>query len=248
MNKITIITVTYNSAKTLADTINSVNTQTARQHIEYIVIDGQSTDGTLSIIEQNSASIDKWISEPDKGIYDAMNKGLQMASGQWVGFLHADDLFYDDKVVEHILNAANNNECNLLYGNLNYINGTPEQKVVRFWKSQPFSAKLLKRGWMPPHPTVYMKKDLATIIGAFDTSYRIAADYDYMLRLFMHPQSQSHHINETLINMRLGGVSNRSIGNMIQKSKEDYRALRSNKVGGIYALLVKNLSKLQQFF
>jgi glycosyltransferase len=247
MKKISIITVTYNCEKTLPDTIKSVNQQSVRDKIEYIIIDGQSTDQTTSIIKDNESSIDKWISEPDKGIYDAMNKGLHLASSEWVGFLHADDLFFDTQVIEDLLNKIENSDHNVLYGDLNYIQEAPPHNVVRYWKSQPFSSKLLKRGWMPPHPTVYIKKDLIQKLGDFNTSFRIAADYDYMLRLFTHPDTKSIYLNKTLINMRLGGVSNNSIKNILHKSKEDYQALKNNKVGGLFALFIKNFSKLFQF-
>ena len=247
MKKITIITVTYNCEKTLSDTIQSVNKQTKRNEIEYLIIDGQSNDKTIEIIEANNDGIDKWISEPDNGIYDAMNKGLRMASGEWVGFLHADDMFFNETVIENIINSIEDNK-NVCYGNLNYIQENPPHHVIRYWKSQPFSPKLLKRGWMPAHPTVYIKNELIQKLGFFNTHFKISADYDYMLRLFSHPETNSSFIDQTIINMRLGGVSNNSLKNIIRKSKEDYRALRSNKVGGLYALFIKNFSKVFQFF
>ncbi len=247
MKKISIITVTYNCENTLPDTIQSINEQSVREQIEYIVVDGNSNDQTTLIIKENTTKIDKWISEPDKGIYDAMNKGLELASGEWIGFLHADDLFFDNYTVESILKQVDNTDFNALYGNLNYIQEKPPHNIIRYWKSQIYSDKLLKRGWMPPHPTVYIKKDLIQKLGKFNTDFRISADYDYMLRLFSHPETKSTYINQTLVNMRLGGVSNNSFKNIVQKSKEDYRALHNNHVGGIYALFMKNFSKLFQF-
>ncbi len=248
MKKITIITVTFNCEKTLIDTIQSVNQQTQRDAIEYLVIDGQSTDKTLEIIEANQSGIDKWISEPDKGIYDAMNKGLKMATGELVGFLHADDMFYNEHVVETILQAINSTDYNACYGNLNYIQENPPHNIVRYWKSQPYSPKLLKRGWMPAHPTVYIQNELVQKLGYFNSDYKISADYDYMLRLFSHPDTNPLFINQTIVNMRLGGVSNNSLNNLIRKSKEDYKALQTNNVGGLYALFIKNFSKVFQFF
>ena len=247
MKKISIITITYNCEKTLLDTITSVNNQTAREFIEYIIVDGQSTDSTIQIIKDNEHLIDNWISEKDTGIYDAMNKGLNLATGEWVGFLHADDLFFDNTIIETIISQVNNSEYNCLYGNLNYVREEYPHQTVRYWKSQKFTKKLLKRGWMPPHPTVYLRKDHIDKLGLFNTNYKIAADYDYMLRVFSNADTKSLFLDQTLINMRLGGVSNNSINNIIQKSKEDYRALRLNNVGGFYALFVKNVSKVVQF-
>lgn len=246
--KISIITATYNCASTLRDTIESVLAQTARQHIEYIIIDGGSTDGTIKIIDAYADHIDHWISEPDNGIYDALNKGLELATGDWIGFLHADDLFASDQVVELLLTTINNGETNTIYGNLQYIQQAPPHKIIRQWTSQPYQPQLIKRGWMPPHPTVYLSKTHYKKIGHFNTSYKIAADYDLMLRLFSHPDTKSTFINETLVKMRVGGASNRSISNIFRKSKEDYLALKRNKIGGFYALAIKNLSKLNQFF
>lgn len=246
--KISIITATYNCASTLRDTIKSISDQTARDHIEYIIIDGNSNDGTLQIIKDNSNQIDHWISEADNGIYDALNKGLQIATGEWIGFLHADDIFASDQTIEKILEAAENNETNTIYGNLQYVQQLPPHKVIRQWISQSFQPKLLKRGWMPPHPTVYITRNHYDKIGFFNIDYLISADYDLMLRLFSHPQTKSLHINQVLIKMKIGGASNRSIGNIILKSKEDFLALKRNEIGGIYTLAIKNLSKLNQFF
>ncbi len=247
MNKISIITVTYNCVNTLGDTIKSVNAQTARNEIEFIVIDGQSTDGTIDLLKDKQNEIDHWISEKDSGIYDAMNKGLKIASGQWVGFLHADDMFFSDNVVEEIILEADRSKCNVIYGNLDYISADQPHKVVRHWQSQAYNKKLLKRGWMPAHPTVYIENDHIKTVGFYNTDFKIAADYEYMLRLFQHPVTTSKFIDSTFVNMRLGGVSNNSMKNILRKSKEDYRALKLNKVGGIYALFIKNFSKLIQF-
>lgn len=245
--KISIITVTFNCASTLESTFKSVNTQTARQQIEYIVIDGNSDDGTIDIIKNNKTQIDKWLSEPDKGIYDAMNKGLAMASGEWIGFLHADDLFANNTVIEDVIKNIEEKDYNTLYGDLNYISGNHPFKVIRYWKSKPFTPKLLKHGWMPPHPTLYIKNEHQKKIGNFDTAYRIAADYDFILRLFSHSETKCFYMDKTMVNMRVGGVSNNSLRNIIQKSKEDYRALRKNRIGGLMTLFIKNFSKITQF-
>ena len=247
MKKISIITVTYNCASTLIDTINSVNQQTARNDIEYIIIDGNSTDDTLSIIRRNENNIDKFISEPDKGIYDAMNKGLSLANGEWVGFLHADDLFFNNTTIETLITNIKYTNKNVVYGNLNYIKPTPPHHIIRHWQSKAFTPQILKRGWMPPHPTVYIKNNLIKKIGEYNINFKISADYDYMLRLFSNPSTDSLFLDTVMINMRLGGVSNNSLKNIIRKSSEDYQALKNNKIGGFYALFQKNFSKLKQF-
>lgn len=246
--KITIITVTYNSANTLQSTIDSIGQQTARENIEYIVIDGGSNDGTQEIIKANAQNISKWISEPDKGIYDAMNKGFNLATGDWIGYLHADDVLASKNTIEQVLVSIDHVDYNVLYGNLNYVKADNLNHTIRHWKSQIYHSKLLKQGWMPPHPTLYVKKELFTELKGFDTSFKIAADYDFILRLFSHRDTKPFFLDQLIVKMRIGGASNKSISNIIQKSKEDYRALKKNKVGGIYALTIKNISKLNQFF
>ena len=245
--KISIITVTYNSIHTLKSTLESIQSQTARQKIEYIVIDGGSTDGTVELIKENTPFIDQWISEADNGIYDAMNKGLKMASGEWVGYLHADDILASNTIIEEMLKAITTNNINVLYGNLNYVQSTNLNKTIRHWKSETFSPSLLKKGWMPPHPTLYIKKDLFEKLGGFDTRYSIAADYDFILRLFSSRETQSLYLDLLIVKMRMGGASNQSLSNIIKKSKEDYLALKRNGIGGFVSLLIKNASKLTQF-
>lgn len=246
--KISIITVTYNSASTLQSTIDSIQTQTIRKDIEYIIVDGESKDGTIELIRNNKNAIDKWISEPDNGIYDAMNKGLKMATGDWVGYLHADDVLAGNNIIEQIIQAITQKDINTLYGNLNYVQATNINKTVRHWKSQAFKPSLLNNGWMPPHPTLYVNRKLFLNLGGFDTRYSIAADYDFILRLFSHPGTKSYFLDQLIIKMRMGGASNRSLSNIIKKSKEDYLALKRNNIGGIWSLFIKNISKLSQFF
>lgn len=247
MPKISLITVSYNCQSTLQATIDSVRKQSAFTQIEYLVIDGISNDGTLDVIKENAETITKWISEKDQGIYDAMNKGLKMATCEWIGFLHADDTFASEKVIEEIILATEHQAINAIYGNLNYIDKDNE-RIVRHWQSKPFEPSLLKKGWMPPHPTLYIKKELFERIGPFNTAYKIAADYDFILRLFSHPQTVPFFIDRLIVNMRLGGASNKSIKNIVRKSSEDLKALRTNKIGGLRTLFFKNFGKLNQFF
>nr|WP_321409678.1 glycosyltransferase family 2 protein [uncultured Carboxylicivirga sp.] len=245
--QISIITVTYNSASTLETTINSIREQSAINNIEYIIVDGNSSDNTVELIKKNSDILSQWISEPDTGIYDAMNKGLKMASGDWIGYLHADDVLASKTIIEDIITTISTNNINTLYGNLNYVQENDIDKTVRHWKSQTFKPQLLKRGWMPAHPTLYISKELFLKTGGFNTNYKIAADYDFILRLFSNPETQSFFLDKLIVNMRMGGASNKSFANIIQKSKEDYLALKRNNVGGFYSLFVKNFSKITQF-
>ena len=157
--KLSLITATYNSAETISNAINSVRNQKI-DNLEYIVIDGCSTDGTLEILKENADIISKWVSEPDKGIYDALNKGLKMASGEIVGFLHSDDSFANDRILQNIIDVFDMQPIDFLYGDLEYITSAEPYKVLRYWKSGYFTPKNLKKGWMPPHPTVYFKRNL----------------------------------------------------------------------------------------
>jgi glycosyltransferase len=250
MIKISIITATYNAAATLEACMDSVLRQ-SYPHIEYIVIDGASTDNSLDIIKQKAEHHPqiKWLSEPDKGIYDALNKGITMATGEVIGLVHADDLLAHNEVIAQIVAAFKTFGCDGVYGDLHYVNARDTTKVVRNWQSQNFKSALLKRGWMPPHPTLYLKTSLYRTHGLFDTSFRIAADYELVLRLFKQPQLRFHYLPETIVNMRVGGASNRSLQNVLQKSKEDYRALKIHRMPLPWLILLrKNLSKIPQFF
>lgn len=245
MIKISIITVTYNSSQTILCTLASVRKQ-SHQNIEHIIIDGASSDGTLDIVKHNCQRVATIISEPDNGIYDALNKGISVATGDIIGFLHADDYFSSNDVVSKIANAFNDPSVQAVYGDLDYVTQNVEEKRFRHWRTGVFTSSRLKRGWMPPHPTLYVKSDIYKSIGGFDTKYRISADYDFILRLFSTPNLVTRYIPEVLVKMRTGGVSNRSLRNVIRKSREDLEALRSSKVGGIGSLFMKNLRKLTQ--
>jgi glycosyltransferase len=248
--KISLITACYNNEQTIADTLQSVLSQTY-SNLEYLIVDGASTDGTLAIIKEQLATSGRpqairLISEPDAGIYDALNKGLALATGDVIGFLHADDVFYDVQVLEHVAAAFAANNCDAVYGNLQYVSKENEARVIRNWISEPFTPARLKQGWMPPHPTLYLKNEIYTNHGTFDLSFHIAADYDFMLRIFSKGIT-SHFINSYMVKMRVGGKSN-ALGNLTNKMKEDLKALRKNKVGGFYSLFLKNISKIPQFF
>ena len=243
--KISIITAVYNNEYEIGRAIESVLGQTFND-IEYIIVDGGSTDGTMSVVDSYKSRIASIISEPDKGIYDALNKGIKLATGDVIGFMHSDDLFADATIVAQIAAAFADTSVDTVYGDLQYVRKEDPTKVIRYWKSSEFDLPQLKRGWMPPHPTVYLRRSVYDKYGVFDTSFRIAADYDFMLRIFRDNARIVSYIPEVMVRMRVGGESS-SIKNYIRKWKEDYRALKRNRIGGIWVLAVKNLSKLKQF-
>lgn len=244
--KISVVTTTYNCAATVAECIAAVRGQTYAER-EHVVIDGASTDGTLEVLECHRAQLDVLESEPDAGIYFGLNKGIARASGEVVGFLHADDVFADAGVLARVASAFHDPLVEAVYGDLEYVSAVEPSRVIRHWRSGPFRRERLRWGWMPPHPTLYLRRSLYERFGMFDTRYRIAADYDLMLRILSRLGGSVVYLPQVLVRMRLGGVSNRSVCHVLRKSWEDYQALRFNRVGGIGALAWKNLSKLPQF-
>ncbi|MCF7821237.1 MAG: glycosyltransferase [Mariprofundaceae bacterium] len=245
--KISVITAVYNARDTIGDAIDSVLGQ-SHPDVELIVIDGASTDGTCELLESYRDRLACFVSEPDRGIYDALNKGIAHASGEIVGFLHADDLFADEHALSKVAEQFSDASVDAVYGDLVYVNKAEPDRVIRYWKAGEFSSGKLKSGWMPPHPTLYVRRSIYEQLGSFDTSYHIAADYDFMLRVLGSEQFKCSYIPEVLVKMRVGGASNRSLKNILRKSYEDYKALKRNHVGGFFALIWKNLSKLPQFF
>ncbi len=243
---ISIITATYNAEKTIESTIQSIIGQTYK-NIEYIIIDGGSADNTVNIINKYRPYIHHFVSEKDHGIYDAINKGIALASGDVIGILHADDIFFNNQTIENVAFAFLLENCSAIYGDLYYVNAQDTNKVLRNWKSKHFEPKLLKMGWMPPHPTLFIKKKVFDEIGIYSLNYKIAADYDFILRLFSNPIYTFKYLPQVITKMRIGGESNKSIHNIILKSKEDLKALKQNNVGGVSTLVWKNLSKIPQF-
>ena len=244
--KISIITSVYNNKETISETIESVLSQTY-DDLEYIIIDAASTDGTVDIIKQYQDKISTFVSEPDDGIFDGLNKGIALATGDVVGFLHSDDLYQHNKVIEMVAEAFKNYPVDSVFGDLTYVNNKDTSKVIRYWKSGDFSPKKLRRGWMPPHPTFFVKRHVYERSGVFDTSFKIAADYDIILRLLGKHNITTHYIPEVLVKMRVGGESNKSLRNLLQKSKEDLRAMKNNDTGNLCSLFIKNITKLPQF-
>jgi len=237
----------FNAKATVADAINSVLCQT-HPDVELVIIDGDSDDGTLNLLETWRERIDVFTSEPDDGIYDALNKGVSLASGDVIGFLHADDMFADDQVLSRLASAFREQNADVAYGDLVYVSKADPNRRIRYWQAEGCSRRKLKNGWMPPHPTFYARRAVYERLGGFDLSFRIAADYDCMLRFLGSAGLSCVYIPEVLVRMRTGGESNRSLTNIVRKSLEDYRALKKNGVGGIRSLCCKNIRKIPQFF
>jgi glycosyltransferase len=257
--KVSIITVSYNSAKTISDTISSVQKQTYK-NIEYIVVDGNSTDGTTEIVSQfvdamqvrsegaSQGVVTKFLCERDKGIYDAMNKGLALATGDIIGVLNSDDFYCAEDVIEQVVLAFQKNNSDCLYGDLNYVDPTDTNKIVRKWRSGDYNRENFLKGWMPPHPTFFVKKSCYEKFGTFDTHFKSAADYELMLRFLFKESCSAQYLPTVLIHMRAGGVSNVSLRNRIRANREDRLAW---KINGLkpkwFTLLRKPLSKLIQY-
>jgi glycosyltransferase involved in cell wall biosynthesis len=244
--KISIITATYNSYPNILSMLRNIQSQ-SYPNIELIIIDGGSNDGTLEEIKKCNF-VANYISEPDQGIYDALNKGLKLASGQIIGFLHSDDIFADNNIVSKIVNQYKNKKIDGVYGDLQYVNKKNTNTIIRNWKSCNFQPSLLKKGWMPAHPTLFLKKEVYIKHGNFDLTYKISADYDFMLRVFKDNNLNFIYLPKVITKMRLGGESNRNLKNIIIKTKEDYRAMTSNKIGNWRTLFLKNYTKFKQFY
>ncbi len=268
--KISIITAVYNSKRTIAGAIESVQNQ-SYPDLEHIIVDGISNDGTLEIVKKyfNSDRFDSpkvcielesreiktelrheiiLLSGKDKNTYDALNKGILHSKGEIVGLLHADDIFYDEFVIEKVATVFKNSGCDIVYGDLLYVNSDDMEHVVRYWKSGAFTKNRLYFGWMPPHPTVFIRRELLHYTQLYNTDFEIASDYDFILRYFNTDNYKIEYIPEILVKMRIGGKSNKNLSQIARKSREDYSVLRHNRLPfPLFTLLCKNIRKLTQF-
>lgn len=239
---ISIITISYNSVNTISDTLKSIESQTM-QDFEYIIVDGGSTDGTLEIIK-NYSRVDKVISEPDNGIYDAFNKGINNSTGDIIGFLNSDDVFYDQNSLK-IINDSFDENIDCVFGDLIYKDSYG--KIKRVWKGSPFKKGAFKRSWMPAHPTFYCKKEIYRKYELYNDSYIIAGDFELMLRFFEKYNIKSNYIPKTLVSMRTGGISNQSIKNKFRIVSEEFRAFKENKIELNKAMyLLSKISKIKE--
>jgi glycosyltransferase involved in cell wall biosynthesis len=223
--KISIITVAYNAARTIADTLESVAAQT-HSDIEHIVVDGGSRDGTLDIIERYRQSLSKVISEPDRGVYDAMNKGIGLATGEVIGFINSDDFYADETALSHIAEAFSDPAVEACFADLVYVDQQDPSRIVRYWKSCAYRSGLFEYGWVPPHPTFFVRRSVYERLGGFILDYHLAADMELMLRFLEVHKIRSVYVSRTLIKMRLGGKTNQSLSNVIQQNREIMAALK----------------------
>ena len=242
--KVSIITITYNAENTIFNSLNSVFNQSYK-NIEHIIVDGGSKDNTVKICKEFN-HISKLISEPDKGVYDAFNKGIKLATGDVIGFLNADDTFYNENSIQDIVDAFSNNETDIVYGNLDYVN--KEGKVIRNWISKPYENGLVKKAWMPAHPTFYCKKEVYDRLDGYNDSFKIAGDFELCLRFLEINNIPSYYLNKKLVNMLVGGISNSGLSSKFTILKEELRAFKINErsINPILFLLHK-IKKLKQF-
>lgn len=230
--KISLITATFNSGSTLSDTFQSVLNQTFK-NLEYIVIDGQSTDNTLQIIKEAEEKFKGrmyWISEKDRGIYDAMNKGIQKVTGDIVGILNSDDFYIDNQVLQDVINEFECTKCDAICGNLYFVDIHNPDKIVRVWKGSPYARNAFKKGWHPAHPTFFIKKECYDKYGLFDLSFNVSADFELMLRMIEKYKIRIHYIDRFMVKMRIGGESTGSVRKIIQGNINVIKAFRKNGI------------------
>ncbi|HVS90647.1 MAG TPA: glycosyltransferase family 2 protein [Mucilaginibacter sp.] len=244
--KISLITVVFNAQATIERCITSVLGQKFN-NIQYIVIDGGSTDDTIKIINRYRNNIDYFISEPDNGIYDAMNKGIMAATGDIIGMLNADDYLADDKVLSDVAHAFSTLTNDVLYGDLDFVDN--DGKVVRKWRSGPYKKGIFNYGWMPPHPTFYCRRVLFEKYGNYSLEYGSAADYELMLRFIHAHKARVFYLDKVMIKMITGGVSNKSLTNRVKALLNDLKAMRNNDILFPYITIIfKPVRKISQFF
>lgn len=246
--KISIVTIAYNSAATIEATLQSVIGQTY-PNIEYIVIDGSSSDGTQAIVERYRDRIAHFSSEPDRGIYDAMNKGVRAATGDFIGILNSDDFYADTSVIDDVVKTLKANpKCSTLYADLVYVDRAQTDRVVRYWKAGSFERSRFRRGWMPPHPTFFVARSVYEKFDLYSLELKSAADYELMLRFLYKHSVTCCYLPRVITHMRVGGESNVSLKNRLRANREDRKAWIMNGLRPAwYTLTLKPISKIGQF-
>jgi glycosyltransferase len=244
--RISVITATYNSSATLRDTLESVKAQD-HHDVEHIIVDGLSTDGTLNIVSEY-AHVATVISEKDKGIYDAMNKGIHAATGDIIGILNSDDFYHGKDVLSRVAAVFKERNCDALYGDLEYVDKVDLNKVTRYWRAGEYQKEAFKWGWMPPHPTFFVKRELYDRFGSFNLGLRTAADYELMLRLIHKEGVNLQYLPAILVKMRTGGASNNSIQSRLKANEDDKKAWAINGLKPFwFTLYLKPIRKISQF-
>jgi len=247
--KVSIITITYNSAATVEDTLKSVVNQDY-PNIEYLIIDGKSKDSTLQIVDKYKDKITKIVSEKDKGLYDALNKGIGLATGDIVGMLHSDDLYASNHVISDIVKTFENNPgAEGVYADLVFVDRNDIDKITRTWESGDYEEGDFLNGWMPPHPTFFVKKECYERYGVFNTTLRLSADYELMLRMIHKNKIKLAYLPKVVVKMRMGGVSNVSFFVRLKANIEDKMAWKLNGIKpGLFTRFLKPASKIMQYF
>ena len=242
--KVSIITISFNAKVTIEKTLLSVANQ-SYENIEHIIVDGNSKDNTIDICKSYS-HISKILSEPDKGVYDAFNKGIKLATGDVIGFLNADDTFHNENSIQDIVEAFSNNETDIVYGNLDYVN--EESKVIRNWISKSYEKGLVKKAWMPAHPSFYCKKEVYECLGGYNDSFKIAGDFELCLRFLEINNIPSLYLNKKVVKMLVGGISNSGLKSKLTIFKEQLRAFRINHISiNPFLFFFHKFKKVKQF-
>lgn len=245
---ISIITVCFNAAGTIGSTLNSVRIQT-HDSIEHIIIDGGSTDNTLKIVESEGRHVSKIVSSKDKGIYDAMNKGIALSTGDVIGFINADDFYPSPDVLSVVASAFESSGSDCCYGDLCYVQQDDVAKTVRYWRSAPFAPGMFGRGWCPPHPTFFVRREVYSRLGGFDLSFKIGSDIELMARYLEVGRISNHYIPKILVHMRMGGTTNRSLSNIVKQNFEIRRGFLALGLGFSWWRFISNkvVSRAVQF-
>jgi len=244
--RLSVVTAVFDRRDTIGQSLRSTLAQ-RDVALELVVQDGGSRDGTLETIRAVEDPRITLRSEQDAGLYDAINRGIARARGDVIGLMHSDDLFAHDGVLTRVAELFEDPRIDGVYGDLDYVSAADPDRIVRRWRSGAYTPRKLARGWMPPHPTLYLRREVFERWGAYDTDFRIAADYEAMLRWLVRGEIRLAHLPEVMVKMRVGGESNRSLERILLKSREDYRAMRRHGVGGLRTLAWKNFGKLDQF-
>lgn len=245
--KVSLITVCLNSGRYLSHCMDSVRAQ-VHNDIEYIIVDGKSDDNTFEIIQQNSDIVNHFICEPDRGMYDAINKGIKMATGDIVGILNSDDILADPYAISSIVECFERSHSDVVYGDLIYVQPEATDSVVRFWKGKKFKRSNFRLGWMPAHPTFYIRRNLIQKFGLYENHFYTAADYEFMARYLYNYRCSATYLEQIIVKMRSGGMSNGNLKRRLRANRRDYLAMRKNHIPFAFIVsILKPLSKLHQY-